>query len=74
MKKGIVDRLEGKSAVCEWENRTMERIPLERFTKIPNEGDVISQTDGRIEILPEETKQRKQKMEFLFQKLKKKKE
>lgn len=74
MKKGIIDRLEEKAAVCEWENRMTERIPFEKFPQIPEEGDVIAQADGRIHILSEETKQRRKKMEYLFESLKKKKE
>lgn len=65
----IVDRVEGQFAVCEAEEKRMAKIPLSEFDFIPHDGDVIEYEDHRVRKLSEETRQRKQAADDLFQKL-----
>lgn len=70
--KGTVDRIEGQIVVCEMEQRRMIEIPLEAFDTRPAEGDVITWEAGRASVLDEETAVRKEKVQSLFDRLKKK--
>ncbi|MCR1840527.1 DUF3006 domain-containing protein [Murimonas intestini] len=70
--KGTIDRIEGQIVVCEMEQRRMIEIPLEAFDTRPVEGDVITWEAGRASVLEEETASRKEKVQSLFDRLKKK--
>lgn len=70
--KGIVDRIEGCVAVCEMDGKERIELALDVFEQPPREGDVISYMEGKAIILPGETQERKEKVQSLFDRLKKK--
>lgn len=72
--QGIVDRMEGNLAVCEMDGRKMQNIPLSAFCTPPKTGDVFSYENGIATILPSETEKRKETVQSLFERLKKKNE
>lgn len=70
--KGIIDRIEGELAVCEMDGKSMETIPLSVFQETPKEGDVFTYENGTALLLPEETVRKKETVQSLFDRLKKK--
>ena len=71
--QGTVDRIEENLAVCEMDDRTMQNIPLSVFSTPPKDGDVFEYSENGIAtILPEETVKRRETVQSLFQRLKKK--
>ena len=65
----IVDRFEGKFAVCEKPDRTMVNIPFAKLPPDVAEGDVLSVQGDNIIIDIEATKERKQKIRKLMENL-----
>ena len=61
--KYIIDRVEGKIAVCEAEDRTMTNLPLSRLYPGAKEGDCIVSTPNG-EFVLDETRTRKRKQEL----------
>jgi hypothetical protein len=61
----VVDRIEGKFAVCELDNSQMINIALKDIPFIPKEGDVLIIEDSIIKYDFEETKRRKAEIEEL---------
>ncbi len=63
----IVDRLEdtptGTLAVCEREDGAMENVPLARFNYEPREGDCVQWQGEVLVFLPEQTRQRREKLQ-----------
>lgn len=53
--KAIIDRFEGKYAVCELENKKVINIEKSKLPVNTKEGDVITITDDKIIINKEET-------------------
>lgn len=72
--KGTVDRIEGDLVVCQMEDKSMKEIVLSSFPERPKTGTRFQEEEEKITILLEETVQQKEKIDFLFQKLKKNKE
>lgn len=70
--RGIIDRIEENIAVCEMDGRDMKNIPLSSFPEIPKEGDVFEYEGDTITLLPDETAKRKETVQSLFDRLKKK--
>lgn len=67
--KVIIDRFEGKFAVCEKEDRTMIDIEKSKIPQESKEGDVLNIVDGEIFIDFEETNKRKKEIEELIKDL-----
>lgn len=72
--KGTVDRIEGDLVVCQMEDKSMKEIELSSFPERPKTGTRFQEEEEKITILLEETVQQKEKIDSLFQKLKKNKE
>lgn len=66
--RGIVDRIEGDFLVVELETEEMIEIPIEKV-KDAKEGDVLIITKEDITVDKEETKNRKEYIENLFNNL-----
>lgn len=64
--KMIIDRFEGKYAVCEMENLEMKDIEISKLPKNAKEGDVLIVTGDEIKIDEEETKNRRKKIKKLM--------
>ena len=66
----IVDRIEEALAVCEKEDKRMEKIPLNRLPKGIKDGDILCEKDGQFSIDQEKTAQRREaareKLDRLF--------
>lgn len=67
--KVIIDRFEGKYAVCEKENLEMIDIEIEKIPKGAKEGDVLIIEGDNIRIDSEETENRKKRIEKLMDNL-----
>ena len=63
--KVIIDRFEGKFAVCEKEDRQMLDIEKSKIPITAKEGDVLNITNDRITIDIEATEKRKKEIEEL---------
>lgn len=63
--KVVIDRFEGKFAVCEKENREMINIKTSLLPKNAKEGDVLVVKDNKIIIDVKETNKRKKEIEDL---------
>ncbi len=64
--KVIIDRIEGKYAVCEKEDLEMIDIEIEKLPKGVKEGDVLIIEGENIQIDSEETENRKEKIKKLM--------
>lgn len=64
--KVIIDRFEGKYAVCEKENLEMIDIKIEKLPKGVKEGDVLIIEGDNIRIGSEEAENRKERIEKLM--------
>lgn len=62
----IVDRFEGRYAVCEKENLEMINIEIDKLPLGVKEGDVLVLDGGNIRIDREETKNRQEKIKKLM--------
>ena len=75
--KGTVDRIEETFAVCEMDGRIMQNIPLSAFTEQPKDGDIFADLfdyeNGIAVLRTTETAERKEEIQSLFERLKKKK-
>lgn len=60
--KYSVDRIENGIAVCEDENGESVNFEIAKLPEEIKEGDLFSVTDDKIEILPDETAERRKKM------------
>lgn len=69
--RGVVDRIEGKIAVCEIDKNMIE-LELSLFSSTPKDGDVFEYDGKTATILKDETEKKKQQAQSLFDKLKKK--
>lgn len=69
--KGIVDRIEGNIAVCEIDKNMVE-LELLLFSSLPKDGDVFEYDGKEAVILETETEKKKDQVQSLFDKLKKK--
>ena len=67
--KLIVDRFEGKYAICEDENCNMKNILKEELPANVKAGDVIVKLNNNFLVDYEETKKRKKYIEELFDSL-----
>ncbi|SHH81095.1 DUF3006 domain-containing protein [Clostridium grantii] len=67
--KLIIDRFEGKFAICEKEDKTMIDIEKEKLPVEIKEGDVIYENKGRYIIDLKETKKRKSEIENMIKNL-----
>lgn len=68
--KVIIDRFEGKFAICEKEDRKMIRIEKTKIPSEVQEGDVLNITENNIIVIDkEETMRRKKKIEDLTNEL-----
>ncbi|MGN1400824.1 MAG: DUF3006 domain-containing protein [Bacillus sp. (in: firmicutes)] len=65
----IVDRLEGKLAVCERPDKTMINIPIEELPSGIKAGDVISSTKKGYVIDKDTTEKRRKRIEELMKDL-----
>lgn len=65
----VIDRFEGKYAVCEMKDRTMVDIPIDRLPKGAKTGDVLVIENNIITIDVEETKKRAEDIERLTKNL-----
>lgn len=54
-----VDRIEGEIVVLEDENRSRHNVPLCRFDGLPQEGDIVTEQEGRYQKDEAATKQRR---------------
>lgn len=63
--KVIIDRIEGKIAVCEKADKRMIDIEVDQLPKDIKEGDVVIFEEGRCYIDLEETKKRKKYIQDL---------
>lgn len=63
--KVIIDRFEGKYAVCQQEDLSMINIEKSKLPKEAEEGDVLSVFDDTISIDKEETDRLKKQVEKL---------
>lgn len=63
--KVIIDRFEGKYAVCEKENRTMVNIEASSLPKGVKEGDVLDVKCGKIKLNEAETQRRNKEIKEL---------
>lgn len=61
--KYVIDRFEGKSAICEDENRINTIIPLDQLPAGITEGDIVSKHNGLFMIEQELTSTRKKQIE-----------
>lgn len=73
MMQGIVDRIEEDWVVCEMEEQNVQNLPLSAFSVPPKSGDVFVYEQGIAVILPDETAKRRESVQSLFERLKKKK-
>lgn len=64
--KMIIDRFEGKYAVCEMENLEMKDIEISKLPENAKEGDVLIVNGDEIKIDEEETKNRRKKIKKLM--------
>lgn len=64
--KMIIDRFEGKYAVCEMENLEMKDIEISKLPENAKEGDVLIVNGDEIKIDKEETKNRRKKIKKLM--------
>lgn len=64
--KLIIDRFEGKFAVCETENKEMINISKNDLPNGVKEGDVLIETNGRYIIDVAETQKQKAEIEKLI--------
>ncbi len=62
----IVDRFEGKFAVCEKPNREMMDIRKEKLPEGVKEGDVLTISGDQITINPEKRKEREERINKLM--------
>lgn len=69
--RGVVDRIEGKIAVCEIDKNMVE-LDIALFSPTPKDGDVFEYDGKTAVILKDETEKKKQQVQSLFDKLKKK--
>lgn len=69
--RGIVDRIEGKIAVCKI-GKNMTELDLSLFSSTPKDGDIFEYDGKTVAILKDETEKKKQQVQSLFDKLKKK--
>lgn len=68
--KLTVDRIEENIVVCENEEREIIEIKIDEFIEIPKSGDVVKRnSEGRYEILVEETENKKEEIQNRFSKL-----
>ena len=65
----IIDRIEGKFAVCEIENREIRMIPLAELPRGIAEGDCLRFEGGRYIKDKDETRRRRQENIELWRKL-----
>lgn len=63
--KVVIDRFEGKYAVCEKQDRTMINIEKSKISQEAKEGDVLNISGDKISIDIEETNKRKKEIEEL---------
>ena len=63
--KYSVDRIEEGIAVCEDENGGGMTVSVESLPFDVKEGDIISEKDGVLELLPDETQEKKKRMASL---------
>lgn len=63
--KYSVDRIEEGIAVCEDENGGRMTVKVEELPFDVKEGDIISEQDGVLELLPDETQEKKKRMASL---------
>lgn len=68
--KVTIDRFEGKFAVCEKENREMIDIERDKIPEVAKEGDILILDGDVITVDREQTKQRKEEIQNLFNRLK----
>lgn len=68
--KVTIDRFEGKFAVCEKENREMIDIERDKLPKEAKEGDILIIKGDVITVDRQQTKQRKEEIQDLFNRLK----
>ena len=64
--KVIIDRFEGKYAICEKENLDMIDIEISKLPEDAKEGDVLILTEDKIIIDREETKARRERIKKLM--------
>ena len=69
--RGVIDRIEGKIAVCEIDKNMVE-LDISLFSSIPKDGYAFEYDGKNATILKDETKKKKQQVQSLFDKLKKK--
>lgn len=62
----IIDRFEGLYAVIELPDRTTKNIPRHLLPNAAKEGDVLEETDGRYQLLPDAAKARADKIRALM--------
>lgn len=60
--KYIIDRFEGKTAICEDEGKQMVEIPKYKLPLEAKEGDCLVEQDGFIKMDEKTTQERKSKM------------
>lgn len=65
----IIDRFEGKFAVCETEKQEMRDIRIDKIPSEASEGDVLVIEGEKIYIDILETKKRKEEAKKMFEKL-----
>ena len=68
--KVTIDRFEGKFAVCEKENREMIDIKKDKLPETAKEGDILIIDGDVITVDREQTTQRKEEIQDLFNRLK----
>lgn len=69
--RGVIDRIEGKIAICEID-KNMTELDLSLFSSTPKDGDVFEYDGKTAVVLKDETEKKKQQVQSLFDKLKKK--
>lgn len=69
--KVIIDRFEGKYAICEKENKEMIDIETDKIPTGAKEGDVLIIANDKIVVDKESTIERKDNIQDLFNNLKK---
>lgn len=65
--KLIIDRFEGKFAVCEKEDKSMVDVEKDKIPKEAKAGDVLVYKDGTYLINKEGTEERKERIEKLME-------
>lgn len=63
--KVVIDRFEGRFAVCEKDDRTMMNIEKSKIPAKAAEGDVLDIEEGTVTLDVEETARRKKEIEKL---------